>query len=116
MWEAEWVAGSDHRVLCCDTECYIHLDEPVLSPRNSFSRGHQCVWKIRSSDLSNPETQEAVKRQVDTNGPIIRAMVGKEVGHLIHGGDLYMRDQAMAALNRANEISFHYIINSLKDG
>ena len=36
--EAEWAAGSDHRVISCDTECDIHLDDPVLSPPNSFSQ------------------------------------------------------------------------------
>ena len=30
VWEAEWAAGLDHRVVSCDTECDIHLDDPVL--------------------------------------------------------------------------------------
>ena len=96
--------------LRAQTTASIHLDEPVLSPPNSFSRSSQCVWKIRSSDLSKPETQEAVRRQSDTNGPVIRAMVEKEVGHLVWGGGLYMRDQAMAAPNRANDILSCYMI------
>ena len=72
--------SSDHRVASCDTECDNHLDEPVLSPPNSISRSSQCVWKIRSSDLSKPETQEAVRRQFDANGPVIRATVEKRLG------------------------------------
>ena len=55
IWEAEWVAGSDHRVVPCDTECNIHLDEAVLSPPNSFSWSSQCVRKIGSSDLDKPD-------------------------------------------------------------
>ena len=62
VWEVEWAAGSDHRVVSCDTECDDHLDEAALSPPNSFSRSSQCVWKIRSSDLDNPDIQEAVRR------------------------------------------------------
>ena len=108
VWEAEWVAGSDHRVVSCNTECDIHLDEPVLSPPNSISRSSQCVWKIRSSDLSKPETQEAVRRQFDANGPAIRAMAEKDVGHLVWGGGLYMRDQAMATLNRV--MIYYFVI------
>ena len=80
IWETEWVAVSDHRVISSDTEYDIQLDEAVLSPPNSFSRSSQCVWKIRSSELSKPETQEAVRRQFDANGPFVRAMVEKEVG------------------------------------
>ena len=84
VWEAEWVAGSDHRVVSCDTECNSQVDNPFLSLPNSFSRSSQCIWKIRSSDLSNPDIQEAVKRQFNTNGPLIRDMVENEVGHLIY--------------------------------
>ena len=116
VWEAEWVAGSDYRVMSCDTECDIHLDEPVLSLPNSTSRSSQCVWKIRSSDLDNPDTQEAVRRQFDTNRPFIRAMVENEIGHLVYGGGLCMREQATAALNKANDILSRYIIDSLRNG
>ena len=107
VWEAEWVAGSDHRVISCDTECDNHLDEAVLSPPNSISRSSQCIWKIKSSDLDNPDAQETVRRQFDTNGTVTRAMVEKEVGHLVWGGGLYMRDQAMAT---PTELMIYYFV------
>ena len=43
-------------------------------------------------------------------------MVENEVGRLVYGGGLYTREQAMAALNGANEVLFHYIIGSFKNG
>ena len=41
-------------------------------------------------------------------------MVEDEIGHLVYGGGLYMQDDVMAALCRANDILPRYIIDSLR--
>ena len=116
IWENEWLAGSDHRVVSCDTECSAFSTIAALPRHNSSSQSTQCVWRIRSSDLNNPELREAVKQRFLAYSLSAQAMVENEIGELVWGGGLYMRDQALAALNRANEIVTAYIAGSLRDG
>lgn len=63
VWGAGWVAVSGHRVISCDAGYDIHLHGLILLPPNSISRSSQCVRKIKSSNLSNTETEGVVRWQ-----------------------------------------------------
>ena len=115
VWEDDFIAGSDHKLVCCTTK-YWH--SPVHSSLGNTINGvfSNAVRRIHKRDLKNPTLCNAVFREFKEGRNDTRNAVTAELGPLINPGHALKREEAQMRIDSASRHVLDYIQSSMEKG
>ena len=111
----DYVAGSDHRMLCCTTKLRLSHNRRA-TPVTTNQQYPTGICRIRKNDIENARIRTAVERKFEERSKKARAAVIKELGPLLRTGHAIIRDEAQKRLDMANKVILDYINKSLVYG
>ena len=115
IWEDDFIAGSDHRLLSCVT---ISRDPNISTThfRTKASSIPHTFSRIRKEDIKNPLLRTAVTKELRTGRKDTKDAVIAELGPLLRPGYVSKREEVQRRLDTANNLVLDYIRGSLAKG
>ena len=115
VWEDDYIAGSDHRLVSCVVKPW-----PASPPTADFNAGGPRFpgghCKIRKGDLKNPQLCTAVAREFKVGRKQAKEMMIEQLGPLLYPRHASKRGEMQRRLDAANGLLKGYISSSLAMG
>ena len=112
VWEDDYIAGSDHRLISCDTDSW-RANTPAAQISNGGDRLPNGHLLIRKGDLKNPQLRETAAREFKAGRKHAKNKVKTRLGSLMCSEYVSTRGEVQRRLDAANSALMDYINNSL---
>ena len=115
VWEDDYIAGSDHRLLSC-----VVKPRPASPPTANFNAGDPKFpdghCRIRKGDLKNPQLRTAAAREFKADRKQAKEMTIEQLGSLLYLGHASKREEVRRRLDAASSILKGCTSSSLAKG
>ena len=115
VWEDDYIAGSDHRLVSC-----VVKPRPASPLTANFNAGYPIFpggrCRIRIVDLKYPQLRTAAVREFKAGRKQAKEMIIEQLGPLLYPGRASKRGEVQRRLDTANGLLKGYIGSSLGKG
>ena len=115
VWEDDYIAGSDHRLVSCVVKPWLASPPVTISDVGGFklTNSHS---RIRKGDLKNPQVRAAVVREFKAGRKQAKEAIITQLGPLLCPGHASKRGEVQRRLDEASSVVKGYITDSLARG